>query len=184
MNEYLFLTSLISLLLIGILVFWLYRDYRIDKFRQNMFKLRDDFFDDSSKQGISFDSSAYGMMRSTMNGFIRFAHRMNFLEALLFVFMFRKKESQHIGDLFYERLEENKKSLNESQKKLIDTYHMKMHIYMIEHLILSSPLLLLTVIIPIAFIFVIKVHVSSFIKVFRLPLDKLDSAAFSTGQIS
>lgn len=177
-----FLVSLISLLLLTILIFWLYRDYRIDKFRQKMFKLRDEFFDDALKNDIPFDSAAYGMMRSTINGFIRFAHRINLPQTVLFILIFNK-ENNHLGKLFFERLEDNKKVLNDVQKELIDSYHMKMNFYMVEHLVLSSPLLLLTVLIPLAFILIAKKHINSLVKTFKSPLDKLDTVALTTGQI-
>lgn len=177
-----FLVSLISLLFLSILFFWLYRDYRVDKFRQEMFKLRDNLFDEAERNGIQFDSAAYGMIRSTINGFIRFAHRINLPQAMLFILIFNK-ENGNLGKLFSERLEENKKELNDTQKELIETYYLKMNFLMVEHLVLSSPFLLLTVLIPLAFALSAKKHFTGLVTTFKKPLDKLDTAAFTTGQI-
>ncbi|HFD32860.1 MAG TPA: hypothetical protein ENJ28_09175 [Gammaproteobacteria bacterium] len=174
--------SLISLLFIIILVFWLYRDYRVDKFRQKMFELRDDLFDDALRNNLPFNSTAYGMMRSTINGFIRFAHRINLPQTILFV-LISNKNSDSLGGLFFERLEENKKELNDEQRKLIDSYCMKMNYYLVEHLILSSPLLLFTILVPLLFIFVAKSHARRLIKTFKSPLDKLDTSALTAGEI-
>jgi hypothetical protein len=176
------LVSVISLLFLTILIFWLYRDYRVDEFRQKLFKLRDEFFDDAIKNNIEFDSNAYEMMRNAINGFIRFAHRINLPQTVVFILIFNK-EKNAFGKLFFEKLQESKRELNSEQKKIIDSYYVKMNYYMIEHIILSSPLLLLTVLVPFAFILVAKSHIYRIVSILKSPLDKLDTAALTTGQI-
>ncbi len=74
----LMLFSVASLAGLVVLYFWLYRDYRIDLFRQRLFALRDELFDLARSGAISFDDRAYGLLRSTLNGFIRFGHRLTF----------------------------------------------------------------------------------------------------------
>ena len=69
-------STLLSLAGLWVLACWFWGDYRLDAFRQRMFVLRDEWFDFADGGGISFDHPAYGLLRSTMNGFIRFAHRM------------------------------------------------------------------------------------------------------------
>ena len=66
------LTSTISLFGILYLLLWRYRAYRVDLFRHKMFKLRDELFDDAADGNIDFNSPAYQLLRTTMNGFIRF----------------------------------------------------------------------------------------------------------------
>lgn len=56
-----------------ILTAFLYRDYRIDLFRERMFALRDELFRMAANGDLSFDHPAYGLMRSTLNGLIRYA---------------------------------------------------------------------------------------------------------------
>src|SRR5262245_46489095 len=77
------LLSLGSLLLLWVGVFWLYRDYALDRFRQRVFALRDEMFDDARKGVISFDDHAYGMLRTMMNGAIRFAHLLTIAQLLV-----------------------------------------------------------------------------------------------------
>lgn len=55
----------------------------MDRFRQDIFKLRDQLFDEARDGLINFDHPAYGMLRKTMNGYIRFAHRLSFLDILV-----------------------------------------------------------------------------------------------------
>src|SRR5688572_19860233 len=61
---------------------WLYRDYRIDLFRDRMFALRQDLFDLAAQGVIPFDHPAYGALRRTMNGFIRLADQVNLTATL------------------------------------------------------------------------------------------------------
>ena len=75
------LTSCLSLAGLWVLLFKLYPDYCVDRFRQDMFDLRADLFDDGQ---IARGHPAYRLLRQTMNGFIRFGHRVNLLHAMLF----------------------------------------------------------------------------------------------------
>lgn len=71
------LASLISLAFGCYLYFFRFRSYRVDLFRQRMFDLRAELFDDAADGLIDFNHPAYGMLRSMMNGYIRFADRLN-----------------------------------------------------------------------------------------------------------
>ena len=66
---------------IAIFVFW--RNYRIDKFRDQLFALRNELFDYAAQGGVSFDEPAYGILRNTMNGLLRYAERISFTHAIL-----------------------------------------------------------------------------------------------------
>ena len=61
---------------LAILVFgWLYmyRKTRVDRYREDLFTLRDELFDFMWKQEISFDIAAHRLLRQTLNGAIRCA---------------------------------------------------------------------------------------------------------------
>src|SRR5690606_22651328 len=73
----------LAVLLLWVLFFWLYRDYRLDLFRQKLFALRDELFDVAAAGDVGFDSPAYGMLRSTINGTIQYGHQLGFLDLLL-----------------------------------------------------------------------------------------------------
>src|SRR6266566_4122568 len=77
------LGTTLSSLGLWVLFQWLYRDYRVDLFRQRVFALRAELFEVGASGKISFDDPAYRMLRSMMNGYIRFAHRIS-LPLLLF----------------------------------------------------------------------------------------------------
>lgn len=177
-----FMTSLVSLLFAAILLFWLYRDYRTDAYRQKLFALRDELFDEATKGELPFDNPAYGMLRTTMNGFIRFAHRMNLPQTIVLLLVIDSKH-QDFRVPFHKRLEEAANRLPPVQQELIKRYYLRMNFYTIEYLLLSSPFMLLTIIIPIVFALEAKKHVQGLVRRLSGPLDKVDAAALATGEI-
>ncbi len=176
-----FIISLAAIFFICVLVFWLYRDYELDVFRQKMFKLRDKLFDEARAGNISFDDDVYGILRSTMNGSIRYAHRMNFLY-VVGLYIALKGRPPLEDNSFSERLKKKKSQLSDEQRKLIDKYQMKMEFYMLEHVLFSSPIILFLVLVPLA----ITVHLTTrvkqkVVKLFRAPLNELDEIAYTEG---
>lgn len=182
MSEFnIYISSLFSIFLLVILIFWLYRDYRVDTYRQKMFKLRDCLFDEARKGNVPFESDAYRMLRSTMNGSIRFAHKLSLIQFLVFLVLM-KSDSKHIGKSFSKRLESKIELLDNEQAKLIRYYHANMNFLLVEHILFSSPLILTTVLIPVASLFKAKKVISKTLNTFQSPIDKLDSAAFAIGR--
>lgn len=177
-----FLSSLVSLFLFAVLLFWLYRDYRVDAFRQKLFALRDELFDDAHSGDIPFDSQCYGMLRTTMNGFIRFAHRMN-LPQTAFLLLVSESSREEFGEPFHRRLDAAAECLPVEKRELVRKYYLRMNFYLIEHLLLSSPVIVLTVLIPAIFAFEAKKHIQAIVHRLVGPLDKVDAAALATGEI-
>lgn len=181
MEAFAYFSSLLSILFIFILVFWLYRGYRIDSFRQKVFLLRDQFFDEGRKGVIPFESNAYGMIRSTINGTIRFGHRISLWQMVTFILLVKSEDGRR-EKTFSERLDLNLKGMTSEQVKVIKEYHLRLNFLLLEHILLSSPLILLTVIIPVAFFAIAKRHITKAISPFTSPLDKFDSAALAIGK--
>ena len=94
------LISLISITILWVGLFWLYRDYCIDLFRQRMFALRDELFDQAAKGAIPFNHKSYGMLRVSMNGFIRFAHDFSLAHFLFVVLRQHKDEGLRYSERF------------------------------------------------------------------------------------
>ena len=69
-------TSAVAILLV--LTCKLFPQQRCDLFRQEMFGLRDDLFDYAKAGKISFNHPAYRLLRQSLNGNIRYAHRLTF----------------------------------------------------------------------------------------------------------
>ena len=84
----------IMLAIWAFLVFVCWEPYREDALRHQLFEIRDELFDYATRGEISFDSPAYGMMRTLLNGQIRHAHRARLLYLLPSMLMILKsKES-------------------------------------------------------------------------------------------
>jgi len=56
---------------------------RLDIFRQNMFAVRDELFDYAMAGHIAFDHPAYVLLRKSMNGFIRYGHRLSLFQLMI-----------------------------------------------------------------------------------------------------
>ena len=81
--------SLLMLVLIGIIYFIYYpiRSLAVDNARQELFAIRDAIFDMAVSGKISFESQEYKDLRGIINSFIRFAHRTNLTDPIIFIFV-------------------------------------------------------------------------------------------------
>jgi hypothetical protein len=71
------LCVLLWMILIG------FASIRLDEFRQRMFAIRDGLFDYARSGNIGFDQPAYKLLRKSMNGFIRYGHRLSFFQLVI-----------------------------------------------------------------------------------------------------
>lgn len=175
-------STLVSILLGFILLFWLYIDYRVDLARQKLFALRDSLFDAALREGIPFDAPAYGMLRSTINGSIRFSHRLSLVQLVVFVAL-SKRHIKHARKPFSERLEEKLRGLSRPQAQTIQDHHRQLNFLMVEHVLLSSPILLVTVLVPLVVFLAAKRLVDQALTTFAEPLEQMDDAAFELGKV-
>lgn len=179
MNEMIGLFSLITILILLGLILWLFPDYYIDSFRQKMFILRDQLFDDARNGKIGFNDPSYMMLRSSMNGFIQFGHKLNIWQAILLTFFVKKAE---IPTTFSNKLEETTAKNTAAQKQLIKFYYVRMNYNVIRYLIMSSPALVATIVVPLVAYILLKLNFEKFMKCSRNYLDKIDAAAYAHGK--
>jgi len=175
------LSTTISLFGIVVLVFWLYREFRIDKFRQQMFALRDEFFDFARDGGIAFDDPAYGVLRSTMNGYIRFGHRLSLLHALVFWVLSEPTSMRRPAESFESQWSVATENMKADTLQTLKKFRTRMEALVLTHVILNAPILVL-LIIP-GFIAVIFAErcLAWLGSVFAPELDDFDSAALAYG---
>jgi len=126
-------------------LFWylysvLYASYRLDKFRQELFEIRDVLFKDAENGNIDFDSAAYGRTRETLNGMIRFAHRITFTRVAIIKFM-SNEDDRAVVYSFNERREEYLSELSKSQQEVIVKALFRMHVLVVRHILWSSVIL-------------------------------------------
>lgn len=170
------LASLASIGMLAVLLFRLYRHLALEQFRQKIFALRDELFDCALDGQIAFTAPAYGLLRQTMNGMIRFGHRAN----LLFAAMLGITAIEPRQPSFRARMQQAKRSLSGEQRQLVDEFQRRMNFLTIEFLVLGSPLVMATVIGPFLFALEARRHASRLLRLFRRPMDRIDTEAFLT----
>ena len=67
----------IDLALLYLIVFVLYRQYRVDALRHQLFVVRGALFDYALANGLAFNDPAYVMLRDSINSTLRFAHKIS-----------------------------------------------------------------------------------------------------------
>lgn len=194
MNQAEILESLLGLFsalaVLWIFFFFFYRDYRIDDFRQRLFGLRDQLFYDAADGLIAFDHPAYGLLRGTMNGLVRFAHRLSFFEAILLLIMMGGAKGEFAQNFSFEkRFSESLEGVKPNTREKLVYYHRQMHKLMLIHMLKSSPFFiclviipLVAMVIPVIFFFVCRAFVVR--KVYQVmsdPLGRIESAAMAYG---
>lgn len=80
--------------LLWILIFKLFRDYRIDALRDQLFGVRESLFDYAAGGGVAFSHPAYTQLRLLINSLIRFAHRLTFTRFAMLMFYVKLCKSE------------------------------------------------------------------------------------------
>lgn len=172
--------------------FYLLRDFALDAYRQKLFALRDQLFDDAANGLVDFNHPAYGLVRTTINGHIRYGHKMSFFEVVVLHFMIRRDKHILKEYSFESRWKVVSKGLSKEDIERLLSYRCKMSKYVLIHMAVNSPffvVLLLTLIlfvcitvIPVFICFVYYGKIKDYIfNALRIPLNDLESAAMSYG---
>ena len=134
--------SLHNYFAIGLLFFVLLilrRMYRQDRFRQNMFALRDELFDFASSGEIKFDHPAYTILRTSMNGMIRFAHRVTLTHVLVSYVLMNRIGTKALSEDHQKNLEDSFNQVHNLETRLrVREFHDRMRYLLAEHLVKSS----------------------------------------------
>lgn len=131
------ISTSLSLIGLTILIFWGLRTLAEDWFRDNMFAVRDRLFDEASTGVISFDHPAYGMLRQTMNGYIRFCHRLSLLYVIISVALIGNvKRDEKLFEQNWKKVTEN---ISPDSRQKLESCRREMELLVISYLIISSP---------------------------------------------
>ncbi len=125
----------IIVMALWVLYAWLYQQYRIDKTRQELFALRDDLFDFAAAGNIPFNHPSYTLLRTTINGMIRFCHRLSLFTVILMIWA---ESANPQKTNFNKKLESTFSELDESVQQKLRLYYKQMHEIVAKHLILRS----------------------------------------------
>jgi len=176
------LFTLFALLGLAWIWLWLYEDYRVDFFRQRMFALRDELFDEGCRGTISFDHPVYKMLRSTMNGFIRFGHKVRLTSFLGYVFFLNSADNEALRDISFDaRWKEATKDLPTDVISKMWDYKIRMNMLVVEQFLFVSPLVLLALVMPVSVVVFVREIVKRILGKISAQIECIDSAALTIG---
>ncbi len=179
------LGTMLSLLGLWMLVFWLLRNYHIDAFRQRMFDLRNDLFDEAHAGLIEFDNPAYGLLRQTCNGFIRFAHKLTLGQLLVAWFWIDRQHGVASERTFATRWEKSMHTLPHVSRERLLWYRNEMNKLVLWHMLKSSPVTSFVILPVLAFALVIYFVARRIIEgLIDTLLDVVDSTAMIEGKMA
>lgn len=119
------------------LYFWPYRDYRRDLFRARLFAIRAELFDGAVDGRIDFNHPAYGLLRSTLNGFLGFGHRFGTLRLIAMALIVDPHAFSPDYD-FDRRWRESTKTLDSETREWLRAKREEMHRAFFAHLVMTS----------------------------------------------
>jgi len=176
---------------IGLGLFWfafltVYRKFTIDIFRQKMFELRDSVFDYAARGNVSFDHPAYKLLRTAMNGFLRYGHKISLFE--LFIISIGTRDIKKVS--FSKQWNKALHGIPDEQREEFETFRKNMNELIVLQAFAGSPFFLCTVIAPIATIAVPARLYKSIKETFyyrasrwlRIPIDRVESTALVYGK--
>lgn len=132
---------LFVLTFLWLIIFVLRRRYCEDKFRDELFTLRDELFDYAAGGNIEFDHHAYTLLRTRMNGMIRYAHRASLMQIFVRSFLISKTANAAVEE-YRERWQSAVSQVERADIRLkLNDYQRRMGVLLARHLVRSSIIL-------------------------------------------
>ena len=128
--------SCLTLLALCYLALWKYKDYRLDSFRQSIFAIRDELFDEALDGLIAFDHPAYIYLRGMMNNMIRFAHQLSLWQMVFISIVHWNRKDLLTADTKWDELT---KDLSQEVRDKLKKYNDRMDESAFYYLIGGSP---------------------------------------------
>lgn len=112
-------------------LYWLYeveyKRYRLDKFRDNLFQIRGALFDAAARGEIPLDHPTYLILRTNINGVIRFSHDLSFFRFLLMRFEVKSEAGQVRAESYKRKMRLSMATLSDAQRSLIISTNKELH---------------------------------------------------------
>lgn len=135
MNEFIVLKSVLGLMALWFFVYHLWRDYRLDAFRDHVFSVRDRLFLYAAKGNINFNHPAYTILRDRMNVVIRYAHEFT----LSRIFLILVTHNYQVRSKAIVRWEEAVEALpNEMTRQKMKEFSVILAVAMLQHMVYRS----------------------------------------------
>ena len=119
--------------------------YRVDYFRQRLFKMRDELFEYAAAGNIEFAHPAYTDLRLTINALIRYGHRVTIWRIVMSMVSIRRSGYSHIADSYAEWRKQTERIENEETRNRIYAFRSEISQIMAAHMVLISPMTLVVV---------------------------------------
>jgi len=163
------LSSLLSLILLIFLIFWVWPAQRIDLFRQQMFAIRDELWDFAAEDKISFDDPAYTLLRQLMNGFIRYAHNLTLYRILLSFIQWKYVFGEPEGHWAISWNEAVNQLSSENTKQTLQKFHSRAMELVLGQIALSPGVLTFCMLLAPIFLIIVLVHIqwTNFRRIYR-----------------
>jgi hypothetical protein len=137
--------SILSLIVLILIIFAWWPEQRMDLFREQMFALRAELFDFAMEGHVAFDDPAYRLLRTLMNGLIRYAHNLTPYRTTMLVLRF-KYTSNLPANLWSASWEQALKNVEDKEtRSKLEAFHSRATMLVVSQLVLSPGLLLATV---------------------------------------
>jgi hypothetical protein len=173
--------STAALLGLWVLFHWPYSAYRRDLLQNRLFGLRQDLFDFARKGSIAFNHPAYGVLRTTINGFIRVGPRLNLVGVVILLATVRPDDMDH-RENYTVRLDRLSADLPHETAEELRKFRFRLNFLVLCHVVLTSlPIALLCWPVSAAIRCVDGFRWAKPKIVSKLRLDRVDNAALVIG---
>ena len=170
----------LSLIALWAFFFFVRRSYWINFTRHELFRIRNQLFDEAATGVLNFNDEAYGLVRTTINGMIQFTHEINLMQMVTSYTVFRfgyKKEA--VAQFEAQRMISFKELSKEGRQAALSALA-EAHAIILLHIINTSFLLFLTLK-PIIAILRIKHQFKKFMKQYKSLWRIFDTVANQIG---
>jgi hypothetical protein len=115
---------------------------RLLTFRQEIFELRDELFDYAAEGNIRFGDPAYRLLRQSLNGYIRYAHKLTFFR-LCMIALERKSFGIQETTPWHDKWRNSLANVRNSEvRDRLCEFHMRSNVLAVRRVVDGSPLLL------------------------------------------
>lgn len=138
MNAEIVLKSVLGLACLWFFLAYLWRNYRIDALRDELFCLRDKLFMYAAEGNIDFGHPAYSILRERMNALIRYAHEFTLTKLLIALVMIRRHKEYWQQHPWIVKWEQAVKQLPEHAQTAMNSFNSSLMFAMLKHMVYRS----------------------------------------------
>lgn len=133
MNAAIALKSIASLSVLWFFIVYLWRDYRLDSFRDHVFSIRDRLFLYAANGNVDFEDPAYGLLRDRMNVVLRYAHE--FTLTRMFIILATHDRTKSTAIVKWEQAVE---ALREPTRSKVKEFNTCFAVAVLQHMVFGS----------------------------------------------